>query len=195
MTVDEIVQEHLQNARVGDAYSQWQLAKYYEEGKTTAKSNTLALYWYKKSASQDFVPAVSEMARLYAEGVLVEKDEKLSLYWSERAAALGRHSDMVITANYYFEIGEYKTAKYWIRKLARWGYSEMQYKLAHCFANGLGMDKDMVQAARWYARAAERGHKEAQKCLGDCYANGWGFEKNDERAEYWYAKAQASDKR
>lgn len=56
------------------------------------------------------------------------------------------------------------------------------YNRGKCYANGDGVQKDLVEAKKWYRKAAERGHAEAQYMLGRCCAS-------DDEAVKWYRKA------
>src|ERR1051325_10939203 len=58
------------------------------------------------------------------------------------------------------------------REHAERNRAEAQYCLAHCYANGAGVEKDEVEAVKWYRRAAEQDYASAQYALGDCYAKG-----------------------
>ena len=54
------------------------------------------------------------------------------------------------------------------------GNAEAQYQLGRCYANGLGVEIDMVEAVRWFTLAAEQGMAMAQCALGNCYYYGYG---------------------
>ena len=64
-----------------------------------------------------------------------------------------------------------------------------QYYLGECYAYGLGVTIDYVQAANWWRKAAEQGLADAQHNLGVCYEDGVGVTKNYTQAVYWYRKA------
>jgi TPR repeat protein len=61
-----------------------------------------------------------------------------------------------------------------------------QYNLGICYANGEGVAKDQVKAAKWYRKAAEQNHAKAQFNLGGCYVNGEGVAKDYVEAYKWY---------
>ena len=66
-----------------------------------------------------------------------------------------------------------------------------QNNMGVLYANGQGVDKDLVEAVRWYRKAAEQGHAQAQTNLGFTYANGRGVDKDVKRAADWCARAAA----
>jgi TPR repeat protein len=64
-----------------------------------------------------------------------------------------------------------------------------QNQLGNCYANGQGVKKNFVEAAKWYRRAADLGHARAQFNLGNLYVNGQGVKKDLIEAAKWYRKA------
>lgn len=66
-----------------------------------------------------------------------------------------------------------------------------QCSVGSAFAHGLGVSKDLNDAARWYRRAAEAGNAQAQCNLGTCYARGEGVAKNAELAAMRFRRAGA----
>ena len=76
------------------------------------------------------------------------------------------------------------------REAAERGDAKAQYKLGRCYAKGLGVDKNWVEAVKWYRMAAEQGDAKAQYKLGRCYALGVGVDKYDMvEAAKWYRMA------
>lgn len=67
--------------------------------------------------------------------------------------------------------------------------AEAQYQLGRCYANGLGVEIDMLEAVRWFALAAEQGVALAQCALGNCYYYGYGVDYDCTKAVSWYLKA------
>ena len=53
--------------------------------------------------------------------------------------------------------GDYAAALEIWRPLAEKGDADAQYNLGHLYRQGLGVPKDLAQAAWWYAKAAGRG--------------------------------------
>src|SRR5437660_1366663 len=64
-----------------------------------------------------------------------------------------------------------------------------QVNLGECYANGRGVTKDLVDAAKWFRKAAEQGNAIAQLKLGGAYQIGFGVTKDFTEAAKWYRKA------
>ncbi|MBR0056836.1 MAG: sel1 repeat family protein, partial [Kiritimatiellae bacterium] len=64
-------------------------------------------------------------------------------------------------------------------EVAKRGDVAAMKSLGDCYMDGVGVEKDVVQAAEWYRKAADQGYAEAQWMLGCCYHNGRGVEKNE----------------
>lgn len=76
-----------------------------------------------------------------------------------------------------------------IEKLALKGDADAQYSLGCRYAEGEGVPKDAMEAARWFRKAAEQGHVRAQFLLGCCYNEGEGVVEDKSEAFRWYHKA------
>lgn len=77
------------------------------------------------------------------------------------------------------------------RKAAELGNADGQVNLADCYARGVGVAKDEVEAVKWLRKAAAQGYSRAQCKLGYCYARGEGVAKDEVEAVAWYRKAAA----
>ena len=75
------------------------------------------------------------------------------------------------------------------RAKAEKGDPTAQNKLGDMYAEGQGVEKDVVEAVRWYRKAAEQGFSKAQNNLGIMYSNGDGVAKNEVEAAKWCRKA------
>ncbi|MGH8598718.1 MAG: tetratricopeptide repeat protein [Gammaproteobacteria bacterium] len=66
-------------------------------------------------------------------------------------------------------------------------HSYAQYFLARMYADGRGVDKNPVEAAKWFRKAAEKGIQDAQYRLGGMYERGEGVPQDMEYAYGWYS--------
>src|SRR5436190_591040 len=77
----------------------------------------------------------------------------------------------------------------WLEQVAENGNIYSMNRLATCYCNGKGVEKDLEKAFYWYQKAAENGDNDAINNLARCYYNGVGTERNLEKAFHWYQKA------
>ena len=54
-----------------------------------------------------------------------------------------------------------------------------------CYENGIGVERDEVEAFKWYMKSAEQGYTIAKKNVIRCYENGIGVTKNLLQASLW----------
>jgi TPR repeat protein len=68
-------------------------------------------------------------------------------------------------------------------------YAPAQSSLGRMYWEGLGVQKDDIQAVHWFSLAAEQGVAAAQNYLGAWYQYGRGVQKDDVQAVHWYRLA------
>ncbi len=88
----------------------------------------------------------------------------------------------------------YADAFKWFQLAAKQGVSKAQVSVGYAYDNGLGVQKDQVQAVYWYALAAAQGDPQAEFDLGMCYHLGEGIEsdnaaQNRRAAIKWFSVA------
>ncbi len=76
-----------------------------------------------------------------------------------------------------------------LRKAAKGGNAEAQFRLGVMFGNGDGVALDYAQAKEWFEKAAAQGHENALITLAWMYANGAGIDTDETRARELYLKA------
>lgn len=72
---------------------------------------------------------------------------------------------------------------------AEQGNAEAQFALAKALETGMGLERDVGQAAQWYRRAADQGHAPALFHLGAMHGRGEGVERDYPEAVRLYRKA------
>lgn len=76
-----------------------------------------------------------------------------------------------------------------IRKAAKAGNAEAQFRLGVMYGNGDGVSLDYEQARGWFEKAVAQGHESALITLAWMYANGTGVELDEQRARDLYLEA------
>jgi hypothetical protein len=76
-----------------------------------------------------------------------------------------------------------------VRKAAKAGNAEAQFRLGVMYGNGDGVGLDYEQARSWFEKAIVQGHESATITLAWMYANGTGVEVDEQRARELYLEA------
>lgn len=76
-----------------------------------------------------------------------------------------------------------------VRKAAKAGNAEAQFRLGVMYGNGDGVGLDYAQARGWFGKAAAQGHENAILTLAWMCANGTGIEVDEDRARELYLLA------
>lgn len=84
---------------------------------------------------------------------------------------------------------DYSTALARFKTLGGRDYAPAQFSLATMYADGVGVERDLKQAAHWYGKAAAEGNVQAIYNLALMYSDGRGVAKDDQKAAFWYRKA------
>lgn len=176
-------------ALTGDALAQCSVGDYYNNQKQFKK----ALFWYRKSAKQDFPIAQYNLGVYYEKGLGEEKNEKEAFLWYRRSAEQGLAvAQFNLGVCYDNGIGTEKNEKeafVCYKKSSVQGFAEAQYNIGVCYEKGIGIEPNAKEAFFWYRKSAEQGFVIAQYYTGVCYDNARGVEENKTNAFLWYKKA------
>jgi TPR repeat protein len=71
------------------------------------------------------------------------------------------------------------------------GEAEAQFDLGVLYAQGMGVRRDLSEAASWYRKAAEQGNAEAAFAMGQMYSRGWGVPRDEADALRWFQMANS----
>lgn len=84
---------------------------------------------------------------------------------------------------------DYDKAFICFKKAAEEESPDAYFCVGNCYLNGLGVDKNVKEAAAWFKKAAEKGEPDSMFHLAWMYQEGIGVEKNDELSEDYLYKA------
>ncbi|MCU1233844.1 MAG: Sel1 domain protein repeat-containing protein [Candidatus Solibacter sp.] len=84
-----------------------------------------------------------------------------------------------------FKNKDYATAYREWKTAADSGNAEAQFDLGVLYAQGMGVRRDLTEAAFWYRKAAGQGNPEAEFALGQMYSRGWGVPRDQADAVRW----------
>jgi TPR repeat protein len=184
------------SAESGDAASQYQLGRLYDEGDGIDENNEKAVEWYRKSAEQGYAKAQGYLSEMYFIGEGVQVDDEKAAYWARKAAnqgdALGQTN-----VGYMYDEGRGATednlkAIEWYLLAAEQGFAEAQGLLSTVYLYEEGLE-NYEKARYWASLAAEQGDALGQSSLGVIYEDGYGVPADNSTAIEWYRKAAAQD--
>ena len=169
-------------AEKGSVYAQFSLAICYKEGSGVEEDPVQAIKWCREAAEKRLAPAQLLLGTFYLDGTGTEKDPVQAVVWFKKAS--DPYSFIDISAMAVDPCGN-------LDLLYKPGGAQETAEscLGVCYEQGLGVEKDLVQAIYWYRKAAERGSASDQLNLGVHYENGEGVEKDIGQAIIWYRKA------
>lgn len=148
----------------------YELAKIYEEGYRDLifKDLQYSVQLYVKSADLNYVPAASKLGHAYEYGELgCPQDAALSIHYYTIAALGGDPTAMLAMCAWYMVGAEpmlprnAEEAYEWALRAAERGLAKAQYATGYFLENGIGAERDILQASRWYHSAASGGDERA----------------------------------
>jgi TPR repeat protein len=78
-----------------------------------------------------------------------------------------------------------------LRLAAEDGHAESMFLLAIAYAQGQGLERNDVAAARWFHQAARKGHLRAKTSMGYLYSTGRGVRQDPVLAYLFFVQAAA----
>lgn len=173
---DLALKHFLRLANDGDSRAQYYLAYMMDSGLGMGKDVYGASSWYKKSAAQNYLPAMVYLGYIYSAGHGVTQDDKQAFKWYTAAAQMG---DPIAQNNLatMLRVGkpyqpDKKLAAQWFLQSAMQGNMRAQYNIATMYRKADGIGKNSSEALKWYTYAANQGDMYAQYALGYMYLTG-----------------------
>lgn len=147
-------------------HCQYRLALCFDTGEVVPRSPVEAFKHFQQAADLDHAVASYRMARYYEFGI-----------------------EGMVDRDFHRAVEYYRVS-------ADQGYTLAQFKLALCFHQGLGVQKDAIQAYRYFRKAADQHHTPSQFRTAMCYRHGHGVGKDFGKAfQYFKLAAQHGNDR
>ena len=173
----EMFNLYAKSAQLGHPIAQYNLAMMYDNGKSVTIDHQQAVYWYKKSAEQEFSTAQYRLGEMYffAKGGLPKDVEKaIGLF---RKAAAQNEAGAQLNLAILYGTGEgvvlnFGQANFWFIKAMEHGQEEASTYQNLLFA---AKDKKFSETQRhfyWTKKAAELGINSAKVELAKLYKAG-----------------------
>lgn len=143
------------------------MANMYFSGRGVGKNHGKAAECYKKAADNGDVFALNNLGYLYEHGMGVDKDTATAASYYEKAAEKGLEAAEENLAVLRGLQGRDappnpKEAFRHCSRMAAHGRPFAQYQLGKMYENGIGTEKNSVEAMRWYMAAAEKNFRPAK---------------------------------
>ncbi len=144
-------------------------AEMYYYGLEVPQDYAKAVKYFTQADKEGFALGTYKLGLCYYRGHGVEQDVVKALKIYKRCAAMeareGTPFDHFTPLGYNF------------------GVAYAEHAVGKCYHEGVGVEKNTIEAAYWYKRAMEHGHAAGATNMGILYLNGDGQAKNDKMAE------------
>lgn len=156
-------------AELGDAESQYKMARAYQKGIFKNKDDTKSIYYYSLAANQGLAKAQNNLGSVYDKGDGVEKNNDKAIEWYLLAAKQNHLLAQLNLAEKFYLQKEYKKALFWFEKAAEFGDVKAQSMTASMYETSKGTDTNLEIAKYWYQKASDQEDGYAQFNLGRLY--------------------------
>lgn len=181
----------------------------FEKGQGVEANIEKAFELYERAARLGTPDAMFNVFRFYLTGKGVKADPEKAKTWLDKAAAAGSIDakkelakvgrgayeapgrDLTVAAFSAQAKKAYSTSVRLYRQAADLGNADAAVALGQHYAQGLGVPKDLKEAARLFRVAAEKGSPAGQAQLGFAYENGEGVPENWDDMRNWCEKSAA----
>ena len=182
------VRAMIARANDGDAEAEYHVGEYYDDGSIFPRNNTKAIYWFTKSANQDYPWAEYFLGKFYEDGRSpARKDRAKAIQLYRKAAQLNEAEvfntlgEVLFNGGHCSEAECSEAAANFLRSPDQGRSSE---RLGDMYARGVGVTKNVTEAVRWYERVAARGGRATFK-LCAIYLDRHGSAYDPVRAAAW----------
>jgi len=157
------------SADQGDAKSQFKLGTMYDfDTSGVYKDYERSLKWYKKSAEQGNSKAQFNLGVLYENGKHIKQNYKESIKWYKLAIEQNLPEAKQNLGNMYLMFGnvftgsgstsdDHKQAVKWYKLSAKQDNLDAYIALGVLYAEGMGVDKDMLKAKKFFRKVYQDG--------------------------------------
>jgi TPR repeat protein len=169
--LEEVFDLYARSAELGNAIAQYNLAMMYSNGESVYVDYQQAVYWFKKSAQQEFAPAQYRLGEMYyfeKGGLSRDLDMAIALF---NEAAEQHDPDALMNLAMLAGTGEgvphdTEKALFWIKQAHKSG-NESALEYQEMLTTSVeGKFTEDQQTRFWIEKAAELGIREAQIELG-----------------------------
>jgi TPR repeat protein len=168
--LEEVFEQYARSAELGHAIAQYNLAMMYSNGESVYVDYQQAVYWFKKSAEQEFAPAQYRLGEMYyfEKGGLPRDLVKAIELFNKSASQGDPDAQMNLALLYGTGEGlpaDTEKALFWLERAGEGGHESAHayYNLLSASTNGKFTEDQKKRY--WTEKAAELGIREAQEAL------------------------------
>lgn len=150
-------------AETGDHDAEAWVAAMYFNGEGTGQDYNKALDWYTRAAEGGNTMAQANLGTMYYLAQGTERNLEQAMHWSEAAAATGDLNGLFNLAVLCSKgddtdspVDNERAASLYLQA-AQKGHYPSQSRIGYMYSQGLGVEKDRVQAYLWLTLAAQHG--------------------------------------
>jgi len=180
----DLFNEHLENAKAGQADAQYELGIMYLKGQGCEQDRNKAMYWLKAAADSGYQLASSKLSRI--------EEQEAKFRELQDSASAGKVDAQYELAMMYLKgrgvEADGAKARDWLQKAADSNDSKAITRLGIVNYKGEGGKVDYKRALTLFNRVADKSVL-AQYYLGEMYAGGAGTNRDYVTAISWYKKA------
>ena len=187
-------------AAQGNAQAQYWLGTRLIKGLGVAQNTKLAVDCFKKSADQNFAPAITSLAELYDDGVGFPENPKEATRLYQKAVTMRepraewKMGERLMIEKSLGGLGDLEAGIKLLKQAANDGSLEAAVVLGKCYwlGNQKGISRDDKEALKFFKQAEEAGSTSARFYLIKAYYEGGGTPKDLRVAITYFAKGVAS---
>jgi TPR repeat protein len=186
-------QELFSEADAGNVQAQYWLGRIYDLGLLLPKDPGKSLYWYQKSAEQNYAPAKYSLC-LHRSRREPAELELCTWRGAEDGVPEAQFWLGVAFEDHWFGVTDTQEALKWTKRAAEGGNPDAEVTLGEHYEDGDGVEQNYALAAQWYRKAAEHvpdlgGAGQGRNQLGLLYLSGLGVPKDYVQAYVWFSLA------
>ena len=176
-------------AKEGDPVAQYQLAMAYAMGRNVKQSNSSAVLWMEKSASQGYKPAMNKIASFYYNLNMFDK----SIEWYTKQANDGDIMAEYWLGHCYYNQNDGPSSIKWFEKAASrdddstWSVTA-SYNIGEMYAEGKVVETNFDSALKWFKKSALKIHRGAMTEIDKIYYYNLCKEESELDKRFWCRK-------
>lgn len=152
----------------------------------SAEYGRLSLSWLQRLSDRN---AYFCLGIYFSEGIVISKDPSRAASLFEKGTEIGCPLCCCSLGFRYSQAKDDAKTFQLFHLAAEQHYAVAQVNVGLCFQNGVGCNKDFVEALRWFHLAADQGYPDAFTCIGWLHDMGNGVEMDERKATEWYFRA------